>query len=80
MNISPSTVAPFNAGTPNTTTVTVQTYPITPNQTVTLEDVRVANTGGHLNHPLPNADVCGTINPSSLGTTNYTGKIPSTTP
>ncbi len=77
VNISPSTVAPLNAGTPNTTTVTVQTYPITPNQTVTLQDVRVADTGGHLNHPLPNTNVSGTFNPSS-GTTDSQGRFQST--
>jgi len=77
VNISPSTIAPVNAGTPNTTTVTVQTNPVTPNQTVTLQDVRVANTGGHLNHPLPNTNVSGTFNPSS-GTTNSQGSFQST--
>ncbi|MGD0920504.1 MAG: hypothetical protein ABSA70_01925 [Terriglobia bacterium] len=77
VNISPSTVAPLNAGTPNTTTVTVQTNPYAPNQTVTLQDVRVANTGGHLNHPLPNTNVSGTFNPSS-GPTDSQGRFQST--
>jgi hypothetical protein len=77
VNILPSTIAPVNAGTPNTTTVTVQTNPVTPNQTVTLQDVRVANTGGHPNHPLPNTNVSGTFNPSS-DKTNSQGSFQST--
>jgi len=77
VNISPSTVAPMNAGSGNTTTVTVQTNPFVSGKTVTLQDVRLANTGGHLNHPLPNSNVSGTFSPSS-GTTDSQGKFQST--
>ena len=77
VNISPSTVAPANAGTPNSTTVTVQTNPFVSGKTVTTQDVRLPNTGGHLNHPLPNSNVSGTFNPSS-GTTDSQGRFQST--
>ena len=79
VNISPSIVAPLNAGTPNTTRVTVQTNPYTPNETVTLQDVRVASTGGHqTNHPtIFPTGTGGTFNPAS-GTTNSQGKFQST--
>jgi hypothetical protein len=79
VSISPPTVAPLNAGTPNTTTVTVQTNPYVSGLQFTMQEVRIAGSGGHpTNHPttLP-AGTGGTFSPAS-GTTNGQGQFQST--
>jgi hypothetical protein len=77
VSLSPSAVQPDGIGGSPTTTVTVQTSPAVSGRSVSLQDVRVANTAGHVNHPLPNSNVAGTFSPGS-GTTDSTGKFQST--
>jgi hypothetical protein len=76
VSLSPTTVQPDGIGGSATTTVTVQTTPPVSGRSVTLQDVRVANTGGHpANHPLPNSAVTGTFTPSASGTTDANGRL-----
>ncbi len=76
VSLSPTSVQPDGIGGSATTTVTVQTSPAASGQSVTLQDVRVANTGGHpANHPLPNSAVTGTFTPSASGDTDSNGRV-----
>ena len=76
VSLSPPTVQPDGIGGNPNTTVTVQTFPAVSGKSVTLQDVRVANTGGHpANHPLPNSNVTGTFTPSSSVTTDSNGRL-----
>lgn len=81
VTISPTTVAPLNSGTPNTTTVTVQTNPFV-TRYVTLQDVRLGGAayGGHEpNHPTTfPAGTGGTFSPASGNTSGSTGRFTST--
>jgi hypothetical protein len=69
-------VQPDEIGGSASTIVTVQTSPPTSYQIVTLQDVRLPNTGGHpANHPIPSAYVTGTFTPDGQGNTDANGRF-----
>ena len=74
VSFSSPTVQPDGIGGNATTQVTVQTNPPV-SRAVTLQDVRLTNTGGHLNHPLPNSAVTGTFPSGATGYTDSAGRL-----